>query len=265
MYGPAFTLASEAHAVVVRESPGGGRLALQGAGRARVLALTALAAGLAREQAFAAAFVGWNPLLAVHFAGGGHNDAWMMASCWGAPLAASGRRQLAGVAWVGAIAIKWVALVFLPLRALEARAQGRRVGHLGFACRRGRRCRRYVALRHGWARRSGPRARTCAEGGPLQPSLATLGARRPTMPRSRSRPRSSRWRTLAAPGGVAGPRAPRPLRRSPAGRDALAGRLVRGLGGAARCGRGGQGRAAARSRALGATCFATQSPYSLAP
>jgi hypothetical protein len=27
----------------------------------------------------------------------------------------------------------WVAVVFLPLRALEARAQGRRVGHLGFA------------------------------------------------------------------------------------------------------------------------------------
>jgi hypothetical protein len=29
--------------------------------------------------------------------------------------------------------IKWIAVVFLPLRALEARARGRRVGHLGFA------------------------------------------------------------------------------------------------------------------------------------
>jgi alpha-1,6-mannosyltransferase len=134
VYGPAFTLASEAHAVVVRESPAAAAWLYKGLGALAVLALTALAAGLAREQAFAAAFVGWNPLLAVHFAGGGHNDAWMIACVLGAlALAASGRRQLAGVAWVGAIAIKWVALVFLPLRALEARARDRRVGHLGFA------------------------------------------------------------------------------------------------------------------------------------
>ena len=48
-------------------------------------------------------------------------------------LGASGRRQWAGAAWVAAIFIKWIAIVFLPLRALEARARGRRVGHLGFA------------------------------------------------------------------------------------------------------------------------------------
>src|SRR5207248_10754175 len=41
--------------------------------------------------------------------------------------------QWAGAAWVAAIFIKWIAIVFLPLRALEARARGRRVGHLGFA------------------------------------------------------------------------------------------------------------------------------------
>ncbi len=46
---------------------------------------------------FAAAFVGWNPLLAVHFAGGGHNDALMMALVLGALAARrNGRRQLAG-------------------------------------------------------------------------------------------------------------------------------------------------------------------------
>jgi hypothetical protein len=99
-----------------------------------MLVLTGLAAFLGRQRAFAAAFVGWNPLLAVHFAGGGHNDAWMMAFVLAAvALGVVGRKQWAGAAWVGAIAIKWVALVFLPLRALEARAQGRRVGHLGFA------------------------------------------------------------------------------------------------------------------------------------
>src|SRR5204863_4620255 len=101
-----------------------------------MLAITALAVFLVPpgRRAFAAAFVGWNPLLAVHFAGGGHNDAWMMAFVLAALAAAMvGRRQLAGSAWAAAISIKWIPLVFLPLRALEARRTGRRVGHLGFA------------------------------------------------------------------------------------------------------------------------------------
>jgi hypothetical protein len=134
VYGPLFTLASEGHAEVVQESAAAAAWLYKALGAVAVLALAALAAGLAREQAFAAAFVGWNPLLAVHFGGGGHNDAWMMACVLGAlALGAAGRRQWAGAAWAAAIAIKWVALVFLPLRALEARARGRRVGHLGFA------------------------------------------------------------------------------------------------------------------------------------
>jgi Glycosyltransferase family 87 len=134
VYGPAFTLASEGHAVIVRDSAAAAAWVYKALGAIAVLVLTALAAGLAREQAFAAAFVGWNPLLAVHFGGGGHNDAWMMACVLGAlALGAAGRAQWAGAAWVFAIGIKWVALVFLPLRALESRAQRRRVGHLGFA------------------------------------------------------------------------------------------------------------------------------------
>jgi hypothetical protein len=134
VYGPGFTLASEGHAAVVGGSATAASLLYRVLAAACMLALLALAAGLAGRKAYAAAFVGWNPLLAFHFAGGGHNDAWMMALVLGAmALAASGRRQLAGAAWAGAIAVKWVALVFLPLRALEARASGRGVRHLGFA------------------------------------------------------------------------------------------------------------------------------------
>jgi len=134
VYGPVFTLGSEGHAAVVGDSPGAAAWVYKAFGALAMLALTALAAFLGRDRAFAAAFVGWNPLLAVHFAGGGHNDAWMMALVLGAlALGAVGKRHWAGAAWVGAIAIKWVAVIFLPLRALEARAQGRRVGHLGFA------------------------------------------------------------------------------------------------------------------------------------
>src|SRR5207302_4975512 len=61
-------------------------------------------------------------------------DAWIAALVLGAlSLGAAGRRQAAGVAWAVAALVKWVPLVLLPLRALEARAQRQRVGHLGFA------------------------------------------------------------------------------------------------------------------------------------
>ena len=90
VYGPAFTLASEPLARAAgssREPP---------AWEYKVLAaLAALGAhGLcrvgARRRALAAAFVGWNPLLAIHLAGGGHNDAWVGLLVLGA-LALGGR------------------------------------------------------------------------------------------------------------------------------------------------------------------------------
>jgi uncharacterized membrane protein len=66
--------------------------------------------------------VGWNPLLALHFGGGGHNDALMALGLTGALLlAASRRHQAEGAAWVVASAIKIVPLVLLPLRLLETR------------------------------------------------------------------------------------------------------------------------------------------------
>ena len=62
-----------------------------------------------------------NPVLALHAAGGGHNDAWLGALVLAAlALAASNRRWLAGAAWALAVLVKWVPLVFLVLRALEA-------------------------------------------------------------------------------------------------------------------------------------------------
>jgi len=134
VYGPGFTLASEAHAAAVGESPDAAAWTYKGLAAAAMIALVLLAARLSRQPAFAAAFVGWNPLLAVHFAGGGHNDAWMMVFVLGAlALAAAGRGTLAGVSWALAIAIKWVPILFLPLRFLEARRTGRQVDHRGLA------------------------------------------------------------------------------------------------------------------------------------
>jgi hypothetical protein len=134
VYGPGFTLASEVHAEAVGESADAAAWAYRALAALAMVALVLLAARLSARPAFAAAFVGWNPLLAVHFASGGHNDAWMMAFVLGAlALAAAGRPFLAGLSWGAAITIKWVPLLFLPLRLLEARKTGRRLDHRGLA------------------------------------------------------------------------------------------------------------------------------------
>jgi alpha-1,6-mannosyltransferase len=151
VYGPGFTLASEAHAAAVGESPDLAAWLYKLLAAGALVALTFAAARLGSRPAYAAAFVGWNPLLALHFAGGGHNDAWMAALVLVAlTLGATGRRGIAGAAWAAAVAVKWVPLLFLPLRYLEARRTGRPVGHAGFALAAG-----VVAAlafwRYGWA------------------------------------------------------------------------------------------------------------------
>jgi len=129
VYGPAFSLISKPTALV--RSPGVAAWIFKSAAALCVLAATWL---VARRRPYAAALVGWNPVVAVHFGGGGHNDALMIALIAAAlALGEAGRVQAAGAAWSLGVLIKWVPLVVLPLRALEARATGRRVGHAGFA------------------------------------------------------------------------------------------------------------------------------------
>jgi hypothetical protein len=134
VYGPAFALASEPLALAAGSSRSAAAWIYKTIAAAAVLACAFLAARLSPRPAHALAFVGWNPLLAIHFAGGGHNDAWMAALVLAALWAGRrGRVQWAGAAWALAILLKWVPLLLLPLRALQARTTERRVGHLGFA------------------------------------------------------------------------------------------------------------------------------------
>jgi hypothetical protein len=134
VYGPAFTLVSEPLALADGSSADAAAWTYKALAAVAMLAAALLAARLSRRPALALVLVGWNPAMALDFAGGGHNDAWMAALVVAAlALAASGRRQLAGAAWATASLIKWVPLLLLPLRALEARAAGRPVRHLGFA------------------------------------------------------------------------------------------------------------------------------------
>lgn len=134
VYGPLFTLLSEAVALVSGSSAAAAALIFRVLAALGVLASALLAARLARDRPFAAALVGWNPLFAIHFAGGGHNDALLAALTLGAlALAASRRPALAAAAWAAALFVKWIPVVFFVLRAIEARATGRRVSHAGFA------------------------------------------------------------------------------------------------------------------------------------
>jgi Glycosyltransferase family 87 len=134
VYGPLFTLASEPIGRAVGASADAAAWTYKALAALAVLVAAALAAFLARRKSFALAFVGWNPLLALNFAGGGHNDSWVAAAVLAAlALAASNRRRLAAVAWAVAIFIKWVPLLLLPLHAVENRAGKRRFDATTFA------------------------------------------------------------------------------------------------------------------------------------
>jgi alpha-1,6-mannosyltransferase len=161
VYGPAFTLASEPLAVAAGESSDAAAWIYKALGAVAVLVATGLAVVLAPRRSFACAFAGWNPLLAVHFAGGGHNDAWMAALVLGAlALAAADRRTWAGVAWAAAVLVKWVPLVFLPLTLLAGRRSGRRPDLRGFVVAAGVLLALATALYGlGWLEAFGPLAR----------------------------------------------------------------------------------------------------------
>jgi hypothetical protein len=165
VYGPAFTLLSEAVALAAGSSAAAAAWIFKVLAALGMLACTFLAARLARDKSYAAALVGWNPLFAIHFAGGGHNDSILIAASMAAiALAAVGRRQAAGAAWAFAILVKWVPLVFFALRAVAARATRRKVGHAGFAIT----AVAFLALatwRYGfdWVRSAGPLARNANE------------------------------------------------------------------------------------------------------
>jgi hypothetical protein len=120
VYAPGFTLASEPVARVAGESHDAAAWLYKTLAALAVCAAVLLAARLAVRPALAAAFVGWNPLLAVHLAGGGHNDAWV-----GALLLAALATQAGGAAWAVGVGVKWIPLVLLPLHGLEARRRAR--------------------------------------------------------------------------------------------------------------------------------------------
>ena len=126
VYGPAFSLASEPLALLSGGSAAAAAWLYKVLAAVGMVAAAGLAARRSRRPALALVLVGWSPLLAVHAAGAGHNDAWVAALLLGSLVAAAGRRPaLAGAGYAVATLVKWVPLVLLPLEALAAVARAR--------------------------------------------------------------------------------------------------------------------------------------------
>lgn len=131
VYGPAFTLVSEPVARLAGSSADAAAWLYKGLAALAVLAATVAVSRSSRQPALAAAFVGWNPVLAIHAGGGGHNDALAGALVASAVALGVHRRASAGgVVWALAAVVKWVPLVFFALAAVATRARGRSTGTL---------------------------------------------------------------------------------------------------------------------------------------
>jgi hypothetical protein len=133
VYGPVFSAASAGLARATGRSAETTAFTYRLLAALGVIAVVGLAAVIAPVPAFAAAFVGWNPLLAVDFGGGGHNDVWMVAFVLGAlALASRGRPALAGASWAIAAGVKWVPLALVPLSLVAAGGRNARRMAAGF-------------------------------------------------------------------------------------------------------------------------------------
>lgn len=127
VYGPVFTALSEPVALAAGTSPDRAAWLFKTLAAAATLAAACFAARRSSRPAFAAAVVGWNPLLAVHAAGGGHNDALVGALLAAAlAAAAAGRSRPAALLWPPAVLVKWIAAPVLLLAAAARWSRTRR-------------------------------------------------------------------------------------------------------------------------------------------
>lgn len=132
VYGPVFTGVSEPVAAVAGSSSDAAAWLYKSLAALGLLAACAAVASSSGRSSLAVAFVGWNPVLAVHAAGGGHNDALVGGlAALAVALALRRRHDLSGAVWVLAVLVKWVPLVFLALASLAARARARPLGVRG--------------------------------------------------------------------------------------------------------------------------------------
>ncbi|HZR96875.1 MAG TPA: hypothetical protein VFA56_14355 [Gaiellaceae bacterium] len=117
-YGPAWETLARVPAAAAGTSVDAAELGYRMLAVLGILAIVAVVAVRTRD-AGSVALVGWSPLLALHYAGGGHSDAWMMALV--AFAVAFGVAARAGPAWAIAGAFKPMPAILLPLELAKTR------------------------------------------------------------------------------------------------------------------------------------------------
>jgi hypothetical protein len=123
-YGPLWILGSEGVARAAGEEPSRATgLFKLIAALASIGLVSAVAWATPRPgKLLAVVLVGWNPVIPLQFAGGGHNDTLMMAlPVAGLALLAAGRARLGAALWPVGIGIKWLPALALPLLAAKYR------------------------------------------------------------------------------------------------------------------------------------------------
>jgi hypothetical protein len=127
-YGPVWETIGAGPSAAVGASRNDAQLAYRVLAVLGILACIGLVAWGTRSAA-AVALLGWSPVIALHYAGGGHSDAWMVALLVLAVVARG--RAIGGVAWPLAAGFKAIPVLFLPLELARTRLKQPRSFWLG--------------------------------------------------------------------------------------------------------------------------------------
>jgi alpha-1,6-mannosyltransferase len=117
-YGPAWAALGEVPSAVAGNSSAAAEDAYRGFAALAIVVLLGMLAFVARSSR-GLVVLGWNPLIALHYAGGGHNDVWMMVALIGALLASG--RALGGALWPLSAVVKGAGALLLPLELARTR------------------------------------------------------------------------------------------------------------------------------------------------
>jgi hypothetical protein len=117
-YGPAWVALGALPALAAGDSHHRAQLLYRILAAAGILAALAIVAVYTRS-ARSVAFLGWSPLVALHYAGGGHSDAWMGVALVAAVAWRGTARS--GAAWALGSAFKGVPAILLPLELARSR------------------------------------------------------------------------------------------------------------------------------------------------
>jgi len=127
VYGPVWTgVMRVAHVL------GGSQYLFRVLALCSVLATVLIVVRLTVRKALAVAFLGWNPLVAIHFSGAGKPDAFMMVFAVGAiAFARAGKADVASALWIVSVFVKWVTAPLYVLWAIDSHRRSRAIGLVG--------------------------------------------------------------------------------------------------------------------------------------